>query len=108
MALRPTQKMKKRYILFSLKGNLGKEELEKGIYKHSLRFFGEHGLSTHIARLIEFDEKRKEGILLANREGANSILGMLALINEIEGRPARLIAKRTSGTLLSLREKEKG
>jgi RNase P/RNase MRP subunit POP5 len=107
MALKPTERIKKRYILFTLKGDLGKDELSNGIYKYSLRFFGEQGLSTHIIRLIEFDEKKKEGILLVNRDGASNLLGMLALINEIGGKPARIIAKKTSGTIRSLKERDK-
>ena len=105
MALKPTERMKKRYVLFTLKGDLGKDELSNGIYKYSLRFFGEQGLSTHIIRLIEFDEKKKEGILLVNRDAANNLLGMLALINEISGKPARTLAKKTSGTLRALKER---
>lgn len=107
MTLKPTQKMKKRYILFDLQGNLGKDELSREIYKYSLRFFGEHGLSTHVIRLIEFDEKKKEGILLVNRDAANNLLGMLALVNEMGGKPARIIAKKTSGTLRALKERDK-
>ncbi len=107
MTLKPTQRMKKRYILFTLKGDLGKDELSNGIYKCSLRFFGEQGLSTHIIRLIEFDEKTGEGILLVNRDAANNALGMLALINEMGGKPARILAKKTSGTIRSLKERDK-
>ncbi len=107
MTLKPTQRMKKRYILFTLKGDLGKDELSNGIYKYSLRFFGEQGLSTHIVRLMEFDEKKKEGILLVNRDAANSLLGMLALINEMGGKKARIIAKKTSGTIRSLKAKDR-
>ena len=107
MVLKPTQRMKKRYILFSLKGEMSKDELSNGIYKYSLKFFGEHGLSTHIIRLIEFDEKKKEGILLVNRDAANNLLGMLALINEMGGKPARILAKKTSGTIRSLKAKDR-
>lgn len=107
MALKPTQRMKKRYILFTLKGDLDKDALSKGIYKHSLKFFGEYGLSTHIIRLIEFDGRKKEGIILVNRDGIGETLGMLALINEIDGKPARIISKKTSGTISSLKEKGK-
>lgn len=103
MALKPTQRLKKRYISFTFKGSLSEEELSRAIYKYSLGFFGEYGLSSRALKLIEFDGK--EGILLVNRDAAEEVLGMLALINELNGKPARLIATGTSGTLHALKEK---
>lgn len=106
MTLKPSQRLKKRYILFTLKGNLTEEELSRGLYRFSLKFFGEYGLSSRTLKLIEFSGK--EGILLVNRDSAEEVLGMLALVSELDGKPVRIIPKATSGTLASLREKDKG
>lgn len=97
--------MKKRYISFTLKGELGEEELSHGLYRFSLKFFGEYGLSSRTLKLIEFNENK--GVLLVDRESAEEVLGMLALISELNGKPARIIPLSTSGTLSSLREKDK-
>ncbi len=105
MSLKPTQRLKKRYISFTLKGNFSEEELSRALYKHSLNFFGEYGLSQRTIKLIEFS--KDEGILLVNRGAADEVLGMLALISELDKKPARLIAKRTSGTMRALGEKDK-
>ena len=105
MTLKPTQRLKKRYILFTLKGDLTEQELSRGLYRYSLSFFGEYGLSKRTIKLLEFS--KNEGVLLVNRESADEVLGMLALINELEGKPARLTAKRTSGTIAALKRKEK-
>lgn len=103
MAVKPTARLKKRYIKFTLKGDFTEEELSRALYKHSLRFFGEYGLSLRTIKLIEFEGK--EGIILTDRKGANDVLGMLALISSIEGKPARPVASLTSGTLASLKRK---
>ncbi|MCP4647866.1 MAG: hypothetical protein GY852_09085 [bacterium] len=105
MTLKPSQRLKKRYISFTLKGSFTEEELSHALYKYSLRFFGEYGLSSRTIKLIEFNGN--EGILLVNRDSAEEVLGMLALVNELAGKPARIISKRTSGTLASLKEKDK-
>lgn len=105
MTLKPTQRLKKRYISFILEGDLTEKELSREIYRYSLSFFGEYGLSKRTIKLLEFSGK--EGILLVNRDAADEVLGMLALINELGGKPARLIAKRTSGTIAALKRKEK-
>ena len=105
MSLKPTQRLKKRYISFSFRGNFNEEELSRALYKHSLDFFGEYGLSKRTIKLIEFDGKT--GILLVNRDATEEVLGMLALIDELNKKPARIIAKRTSGTMRALQEKDK-
>jgi RNase P/RNase MRP subunit POP5 len=103
MSVKPTDRLKKRYIKFQFKGDLGEEELSRAIYKYSLRFFGEYGLSSRTIKLIEFNGK--EGILLTDRKGANEVLGMLALINELDKKPARITPTLTSGTLASMKRK---
>ncbi len=103
MSVNPTDRLKKRYIKFTLKGDFSEDELSRAIYKYSLRFFGEYGLSTRTIKLIEF--KGNEGLLLVSRKAANEVLGMLALISELDGKPARIIPVLTSGTLASLNRK---
>ncbi len=105
MTLKPSQRLKKRYISFTLKGSFTEDELSHAIYKYSLRFFGEYGLSSRTIKLIEFNEN--EGILLVNRDSTEEVLGMLALINELAGKPTRIISRRTSGTISSLKDKDK-
>jgi RNase P/RNase MRP subunit POP5 len=103
MAVKPTARLKKRYVKFSLKGDFTKDELSRALYRYSLSFFGEYGLSSRTLKLIEFNGK--EGILLTDRKGANEVLGMLALIGSLGGKPARIIPILTSGTLASMKRK---
>jgi RNase P/RNase MRP subunit POP5 len=105
MTLKPSKRLKKRYISFALEGNLTAAELSRGIYRFSLKFFGEYGLSFRTIKLIEFNEGR--GIFLANRDSAEEVLGMLALVTELEGKPVHIFPIATSGTLAALKEKDK-
>ena len=105
MSLKPTQRLKKRYIGFEFQGSFSEQELSRALYRHALKFFGEYGFSFRTLKLIEFDGN--EGTLLVDRDGAGEALGMLALISELDRMPARMIARKTSGTLKALKEKDK-
>ena len=105
MSLKPTQRLKKRYIKFKVQGNIPEEELSRGIYKYSLNFFGEYGFSKRTIKLLEFSNN--EGILLVDREGCQEVLGMLALIKELNNKPVRIIPIQTTGTICTLKGKEK-
>lgn len=105
MAVKPAHRLKKRYILFELEGDFTEEEVSRSIYLNSLAFFGEYGLSRRTVKLIEFGEGR--GTILCDRASADEVLGMLALMTNINNRPARPVARGTSGTLASLYRKDK-
>jgi hypothetical protein len=51
--------MKKRYILFALKGELDSQRLKGALTKEALRFFGELGLSEAAIKILAFDIKSK-------------------------------------------------
>lgn len=94
-----------RHILFEVEGNFTEDEVKKGINSAALRFFGEYGISFLNLKLIEYDSGKKIGILQCDRSKVDEILGFLALITELNGKKARVISKRTSGTIKKLKEK---
>ena len=96
--------MRKRYILFEFVGpDLSEEELKFAIGGESLRFFGELGLSYAAIKLMEYDAKAKRGILRCERSYLDKVLGFLALISNLNERPARLKSLKSSGTIASLK-----
>ncbi len=96
--------MRKRYILFEFIGpELSEEELKYGIGGESLKFFGELGLSYAAIKLMEFDPKIRRGILRCERSHLDKVLGFLALVESLNSNPARLMAKKSSGTIAGLR-----
>ena len=94
-----------RHILFETDGKFTEDELKKGINSAALRFFGEYGISFLNLKLIEYDSVRKTGILQCERSKVDEVLGFLALTTELNGKKARVISKRTSGTIKKLKEK---
>jgi len=100
---------RKRYVLFEVRGEAASEdELKHGLYAAAMKFFGEYGASFVQLKLIEYDAKGKTGILRCERSKIDEVLGFLALVSELNGKPARIVAKRTSGTINKLKEKAVG
>ncbi len=100
--------LKKRYILFETKSDkeLSEQDVKHGIYNESLKFFGEFGLSKISLKFIEFDGKNQTAIFRCARDHYKDVLGFLALVNSLNGKKARTIAKRASGTIRSLKSKK--
>lgn len=95
--------LRKRYIYFQMTGlELEESEFKKGLYERALKFFGEYGLSFVGLKLMQYDAKTADGIVRCTRDKTEEVLGFLALVNELNGRKARIISKKTSGTLIKL------
>ncbi|MDO8554113.1 MAG: Rpp14/Pop5 family protein [Candidatus Micrarchaeota archaeon] len=97
--------LKKRYILFEIKSDseLKEEDVKHGVYNEALRFFGEFGLSKISLKFIDYDSVKKLSIFRCARDHYKDVLGFLALVNSLNGKKARTIAKRASGTIKSLK-----
>jgi ribonuclease P/MRP protein subunit POP5 len=95
--------LRKRYVLFELRGGeLDEEKLKRLLYGEALRFFGEFGLSFAALKLVSYDEAKKRGILRCERDYLDKVLGFLALCDSLDGAPMRVVALKSSGTIKSL------
>jgi RNase P/RNase MRP subunit POP5 len=95
--------LKKRYVLFELRGaEYDEEKLKRSLYAEALRFFGEFGLSYAALKLVSYDKAKKQGILRCERDCMGEVLGFLALLDSLDGTPARVVSLKSSGTLKSL------
>jgi RNase P/RNase MRP subunit POP5 len=97
--------LRKRYISFELRSPTpwnDPEMLKRSLYAEALRFFGEFGLSQAALKLVEYDSAKKIGVLRCERGMAETVLGFLALADSLDGKPARVVALRTSGTIKGL------
>jgi len=95
--------LKKRYILFELRGpDMEEEKLKRAIYAEALKFFGELGLSKVALKLVKYDPSKKKGVLRCERAHLDEVLGFLALVSSLGDLEVRLIAGRSSGTLKAL------
>lgn len=107
--MKATLRFKKRYLAFRIAGPdtdaLSESEVRDGIYESLLSFFGELGFSTLGFKLIRYNHKRKTGIMRCERGRMPLLQAAVALVNELGGKRARIMGIRTSGTILSLKEK---
>jgi len=95
--------LRKRYVLFELRNaEFDGDALKRALYAEALRFFGEYGLSHVALKLVAYDGKKKQGILRCERGHLEEVLGFLALVGALDGREARVVAVRSSGTLKAL------
>ncbi|VVC04896.1 Ribonuclease P protein component 2 [Candidatus Bilamarchaeum dharawalense] len=95
--------LRKRYVLFEYKGPaLDSEQLKKSFQMEALKFFGELGMSYAAIKLVQYDPTTKLGILRCERDYLDKVCGFLALINSLDGTDARLISRKSSGTIKSL------
>lgn len=95
--------LRKRYILFELRGaEMDEEKLKRSLYAEALRFFGEFGLSYAALKLVSYDKAKKQGMLRCERDYMEKVLGFLALLDSLDGAPARVVSLKSSGTIKSL------
>ena len=105
------QRLKKRYIVFSAKAAgasanaLSEEDVRRGLHAFLLRFFGEFGYSKLSFKLLQYEPAKSMGLIRCERGTLSDLLGALALVEEVNGKKARLIALASSGTIKTLREK---
>lgn len=103
--------LRKRYIACEIKfannneNLLSENEIKRAIYNEALKFFGEYLLSFVALKLISYDQNKKIAILRCNRNFHGEVLGFLALINSLNGKKARTIAKEISGTIKGIERK---
>ena len=99
--------LRKRYILFELRGaEFDAPTLKRGLYNEALKFFGEYGLSFVALKLEDFYPSTKKGFLRCERGELDKVLGFLALIHSLDGKPARIVTLKSSGTIKGLGQPE--
>lgn len=97
--------LKKRYILFELRGpQMDEEPLKRALYSEALKFFGELGLSYAALKLVSYEKSRMKGILRCERDYLDKVLGFLALLCSLDGAESRIVSLKSSGSLKSLVE----
>lgn len=104
-----TTALKKRYIMCEIKfadsAAANEDELKRAVYNEALGFFGEYLLSFVALKFVEYDPDSKTVLLRCSRDFYGEVLGFLALVNSLNGKKARVIAKRAGGTIKGLKEK---
>ncbi|MCS7120057.1 MAG: Rpp14/Pop5 family protein [Nitrososphaerota archaeon] len=101
------REVRRRYISFKIdcNGELDEKDLNQAIWETTLKLFGEFGASlTHLS-LIEYDGKRRMGIVRCSHIALDCVKASLASITRIGKHDAAIQIQLVSGTLKSLRKK---
>lgn len=108
MSLKPSMRVRKRYVSFEAASgeNLRKGDVIKAILQSTVRFLGENRASELNLWVIEYDEEKKQGILVCSRENLGEVIASLALINRINESEAAIRTLKVSGTVKGLRSKK--
>jgi ribonuclease P/MRP protein subunit POP5 len=95
--------LRKRYVSFTVKGErFSEDEFKRGFYAEALKFFGEYGLSFVSLKLMSYNPATGAGMLRCARDKIDEVRGFLALVNAVNGKKARVVSEKTSGTIKSL------
>ncbi len=109
MGIKPTVRMKKRYIAFELIGKdadkINENNIKTIFYKILNQLYGEIGFANLGFRLIEFNSETKKGIVRFRRQELDKGMASFAFIKKIENYETRLKPLSTSGSLKKLRER---
>ena len=108
MTIKPTVRMKKRYIAFQVIGKdadkINENNIKSAFYKILNQLYGEIGFANLGFRLIEYKEKK--GIVRFRRQELDKGIASFAFIKNIENKETRLSPLSTSGSLKKLRERD--
>jgi len=110
--LPPTLRERNRYLAFELipdlnsgrDENLSRDEMIKAIQRSCLNFLGEVGTSKTGLWLMDWDTKRKKGILKVSHKSVDEVRASLALIKDIKKKPCIFHILGVSGTVKKARK----
>ena len=107
--IKPTVRMKKRYVAFGVIGKdadkIDENEIKNAFYKILNQLYGEIGFASLGFRLIEYNKETKKGIVRFRREELDKGIASFAFIKNINNEEARPSPISTSGSLKKLRER---
>jgi len=104
--LPPTLREKNRYMTFEVCAQriLEKKEVVSAILSALLRTHGEVGASKTSLWVIDWDGQKSRGILKTNHMAKDMVKSAMAMIREIDKKPAAFHVLKTSGTLKKAKE----
>jgi len=103
----PTLRERNRYLAFEAisDSNFKRDEIIRAIQNSCLSFLGELGTSKAGLWLMDWDGRKKKGILKVTHKSVDEVRASMALIKEIGRKPCTLKVIGVSGTVKAVREK---
>lgn len=96
-----------RYLVYSATSEIPikGEDIGKAIWASALQFLGELGVARSGLRVVDFDEKKQKGVIKVNHKSVEEGRVVLALVKEVNRKPAALRVVGVSGILKKARGK---
>jgi len=101
--------MSKRYfsVRVIVDKQLTEQHLIETVATSIIKHFGEVGMASMNLRLIRYDPKEGEAVVVCEKATTNQLLTALTFVREIDGAPISLLVVRTSGTIKGLSNPKK-
>ncbi len=102
-----SKRERNRYLVYEAlsQSDICSEDIGRAIWKAALDFLGELGVSRSGLRVVEWDEKKKRGIIKVNHTSTEEARMVLALVQEAGRKPVALHVIGVSGILKKARKK---
>ena len=101
--------MSKRYFLLRaiFDKQLTEQHLIEAVATSITKHFGEIGMASMNLRLVRYDPKEGDAVVVCEKATTNQLLTALTFVREIDGAPISLLVVRTSGTIKGLSKPKK-
>jgi len=101
----PTLREKRRYIHFQVvsEADASESDVKHAAYNSIISFLGEYGSAKANPKFIEYDPKTRKGIVKCTHTELELVKAALALVSELNNKPACFRLLRVSGTLKTIR-----
>lgn len=101
------KRVKRRYLalLMECSTPVNARELSNAIWDAITRLYGEYGASQTGLKILDFNEKKQEGIIRVSLVALQQVRASLSSITKIAGKESAVHVISISGTVKSLRTK---
>jgi ribonuclease P/MRP protein subunit POP5 len=105
--LPPAKRERNRYLVYNVLSDspVSGEDMGKAIWREALSFLGELGVSRSGLRIVDFDEKKQQGVIKTGHTSVDEARVVLALVKEVSKKPVTLHVIGVSGILKKARKK---
>ncbi len=104
--LKPTLRERNRYLVFEVVSDRtpGRKDVVDSIWATVLRLYGEVGASRTSMWVMDYDRKKKKGVVKVNHGGVETVRSAIAAADGVGGGKAVFNVLKVAGTLKKARE----
>jgi len=106
-ALKPSQREKKRYIVYEVSGSEIESMfvIQKELVKKLNEMLGIYDSATAGIQALKYNQKNNRAIIRVNNKTVNKVKGCFVLINELNNKKIKIWSVGVSGSMKKAKEK---